>query len=121
MFLGYTGQVTLKGILPKEMYDHFMLFYVSINCLSSSVFCGHYRDFANELLTLFVRQFGHLYGGDQYFYNVHGLIHLADDVSRFGTLECYSSFPFGSYFGNLKKLVRKLFSQTSHKKVVREV
>jgi len=55
----------------------------------------------------FVRQFSHHYGEDQYVYNVHDLVHLADDVSRFGELDSYSCFPFESYLGKLKKLVRK--------------
>jgi len=106
-FLIYTGQVALKGILPKELYQHFRLLVVAIYCLSSSVFCQPYREFANQLLITFVRQFSHHYGEDQYVYNVHGLVHLADDVSRFGELDSYSCFPFESYLGKLKKLVRK--------------
>lgn len=106
-FLLYTGQVALKGILPKELYNHFRLLSVAIYCLSSSVFCQPYCEFTNELLSAFVRQFKHHYGEDQYVYNVHGLVHLANDVSRFGELDSYSSFPFESYLGRLKKLIRK--------------
>ena len=106
-FLVYTGQVVLKGLLPKVLYEHFRLLFVAIYCLSSSVFCLPYREFANQLLVAFVRQFSDLYGEDQYVYNIHGLVHLASDVSSFGDHESYSCFPFESYLGKLKKLVRK--------------
>jgi len=106
-FLVYTGPVILKGILPTDMYNHFKIFNIAIYCLANALFYRHYLNFAHELLVAFVDQFGHLYGEDQYVYNVHGLVHLADDVARFGELDNYSSFPFESYLGQLKKLVRK--------------
>ena len=40
-------------------------------------------------------------------YNVHSLIHLVDDVRRFGCLDSFSAFKFESLLGQLKKLVRK--------------
>ena len=36
-------------------------------------------------------------------YNVHGLIHIAEDVKRFGPLDSYSAFPFENYLGHLKQ------------------
>ncbi len=50
---------------------------------------------------------GRLYGEDQYVYNVHGLVHLANDASRFGVLDDYSAFVFESFLGTLKRLIRK--------------
>ena len=40
-------------------------------------------------------------------YSVHGLIHIAEDVKRFGPLDSYSAFPFENYLGHLKQLLRK--------------
>jgi len=40
-------------------------------------------------------------------YNVHGLIHLAADVKQFGPLDSFSAFPFESFLGRLKKMLRK--------------
>ncbi len=40
-------------------------------------------------------------------YNVHGLIHLAEDVKRYGPLHHFSSFPFESFLYSIKKKVRK--------------
>ncbi|KAG1693759.1 hypothetical protein GQR58_006991 [Nymphon striatum] len=106
-FLLYTGPVILKDALPLRFYNHFKLLSIAIYCLSSPLFCRAYCDYANQLLIAFVSQFGQLYGDDQYTYNVHGLVHLSNDVSRFGELDQFSSFVFESYLGKLKKLVRK--------------
>ena len=39
-------------------------------------------------------------------YNVHGLVHLASDAQHLGPLDSYSAFPFESFLGRLKKMVR---------------
>jgi len=106
-FLLYLGPVILRRSLPLNYYRHFMLLSVAIYCLSSPLFCHVYCDYARQLLVLFVSQIGELYGDNQYVYNMHGLVHLADDVSRFGALDSFSAFVFESFLGRLKKLVRK--------------
>jgi hypothetical protein len=107
LFLLYTGPVILNGCIPSLLYDNFLLLFVGIFCLSSPFFCTAYNQYANELLGVFVQQFGRLYGEDQFVYNIHGLTHLAGDVLQFGTLDTYSSFVFESFLGKLKRLVRK--------------
>ena len=66
-----------------------------------------YLQFAKELLPLLVSDFPKLYGDETVVYNIHGLIHLADDVERFGPLENFSAFVFESFLGRLKRLVRR--------------
>lgn len=47
------------------------------------------------------------YGCDSQVMNFHNLIHLADDVKYMsGPLSSFSSFPFESVLGQIKKLVR---------------
>lgn len=106
-FLLYLGPVILRGLLPIRYYKHFMLLVVAIYCLSSPLFSQVYCGYAKELLSLFVSQVGQLYGNGQYVYNVHALVHLADDVSRYGALDNFSSFIYESFLGKIKKLVRK--------------
>ena len=106
-FLLYTGPVVLKSTLPSNLFKHFRLFSVAIFCLASPMFCEAYCDYAKQLLILFVSQFGQFYGQDQYVYNVHSLVHLADDVATFGEFEKCSAFAFESFLGKLKRLVRK--------------
>ena len=106
-FLLYTGMVSLRGELPVKMYNHFLLLFVGILCLISPDFFINNSDFAHDLLCLFVTQCETLYEKEFIVYNVHGLVHLADDVSRFGTLDSFSAFPFENYLSQLKRLVRK--------------
>ena len=84
-----------------------MLLFVSIYCLSSIFVSAAYCQYSSELLCLFVNEIGQLYGEDQYVYNMHGLVHLADDVESYGVLDNFSAFSFESFLGKLKRLVRK--------------
>ena len=106
-FILYSGAVVLKGKLQDSVYSHFLLFNVAIFCLSSSLFLSTHCDYAGELLKLFVRDWANLYGKDMLVYNVHGLVHLAADAKQFGPLDSFSAFPFESFLGRLKKIVRK--------------
>ena len=60
-------------------------------------------DYANQLMHYFVKNSVKLYGEEFVVYNVHSLIHVADDVRRFGSLNKINAFPFESYLGKLKK------------------
>jgi hypothetical protein len=39
-------------------------------------------------------------------YNVHSLIHLADDALLYGNFDCVSAFEFENYMQQIKKLLR---------------
>ena len=39
-------------------------------------------------------------------YNVHNLVHLPDDVRKFGPLDSFSAFAFENFLRSLKRLVR---------------
>lgn len=38
-------------------------------------------------------------------FNVHSLLHLADDAAEYGCLDNISCFPFENYLGHLKRIV----------------
>lgn len=40
-------------------------------------------------------------------HNVHSLIHLVQDVERFGSLDNFSAFKYENYMQTLKKYIRK--------------
>ena len=106
-FLLYTGPVILHDVLKRKTYRHFMLLFVGIYVLSSPFLHQTYLLYAKQLLQLFVSDFSKLYGEETVVYNIHGLIHLANDVEKFGPLENFSAFVFESFLGRLKRLVRK--------------
>jgi len=106
-FMLYSGPVVLQDILGDDLYDHFMLLFVSIRILVSRQLSLQYCDYAHELLIKFVSDAQVLYGKDILVYNVHCLIHLSNDVKRLGCLEDFSAFVFENKLGQLKKLVHK--------------
>ena len=64
-------------------------------------------NFAKDLLNYFVRNCKEHYGNTFRVYNVHGLLHITDDVQCFGlALDEISAFQFENDFQKLKHLVR---------------
>ena len=51
--------------------------------------------------------FGAIYSNSLLVYNVHSLLHLPQDVRKYGALDSVSAFPFESFLGQLKKKVRR--------------
>jgi len=105
-FLLYTGPVVLSTFLDRNMYNNFMLLFSGIAILVSPRLSYH-TQYARTLLRSFVLHFGEIYGKDQLVYNVHALVHLADEVQQHGCLDSFSAFPYESYLHKLKRLVRK--------------
>ena len=105
-FLLYLGPVVLKGMLEKSYYTHFLCLSVSITILLNEVYISRHFNYAKSLLQYFVKEFATLYGQENLSYNVHGLLHLPDDVQRFGPLDDFSAFPYENSLGNMKKLKR---------------
>lgn len=105
-FLLYTGPIVLKSVISHDRYVNFLSLHVatSILCNANS---KKYINYAKSLMKYFVKTFIILYGKDQVSYNVHNLLHICDDVARFGTLDQFSAFIFENYLQSLKKLLRK--------------
>jgi len=58
-----------------------------------------YCDYAEDILKIFVQDFGIIYGLEFVGYNIHSSIHLAQDAQNFGPLDSISCFPFQTYLG----------------------
>lgn len=106
-FLLYTGPVMLKDLLSTEVYKNFLLFFVGIFILSNNSLIGDNMDYANDILRLFVTHFGQLYGPKFLSYNVHSLVHLAEDAKQHGVLDNFSAFKYEDHLHKLKRLLRK--------------
>lgn len=105
-FLLYSGPLVLKGILNEVYYNHFICLHASITILCSKRLHSELLDYANELLVYFVKTFSILYGKESVSYNIHNLIHLANDSRLFGTLDEFSTFKFESHLGSIKRQLR---------------
>jgi len=97
----------LLGKLSSSAYNNFMLFSVAMFVLLSKSSSESEIDYAHDLLVLFVQHFSGLYGSDMVVYNVHNLVHVADDARQYGCLDNVSAFCFENYLGRLIKLVRR--------------
>jgi hypothetical protein len=106
-FLLYTGAVAIRKIVDEKVYKHFLLLHTASFILSSKKLSSKFCDYAESLMRLFVQGIGDIYGNSMLVYNVHGLLHLANDVRRFGDLDNFSAFPFENKLKDIKKLVRK--------------
>jgi len=105
----YSGPFILKNILSNEVYENFISLHVAISILCSKRYCYQKKwlNYAQNLIECFVKQYGIIYGKHNISYNIHGLLHLVDDVENYGSLDYFSTFKFESYLGHLKKKIHK--------------
>ena len=106
-FLLYTGVVALHGIIDEQLFKNFLLLSVGIRILLCPDLTEAMCSFADALLVAFVEHFSQIYGSDQVVYNVHTLVHLANDARQYGSLENFSAFLFENFLLKLKRVIRK--------------
>lgn len=101
-FLLYTGPVILKDILNTDLYNNFLLLHCAVTNFAEKSE-KPILQYAKDLLISFVKSFFHLYGKQYASFNIHGLLHMHEDVSKFGTVDKYSAFQFENYMQEFKK------------------
>lgn len=102
----YTGPLAFQSTLKRNIYMNFMVFHVIIGLLSSRDL-HEYLSYAQDLTLFFIKTFIKLYGAHNVSHNVHNLIHLVNDVKKYGPLDNFSAFKFENYLQTLKKMLRK--------------
>ena len=63
----------------------------------SEILIDNYFNYAKEMLLHFVKSTKDIYGEEFLVYNIHSLLHLPEDVEKFGSLNNVSAFPFENY------------------------
>lgn len=109
-FLLYTGPLVLRSVVSNQVYNHFLTLRVAMSILleSDEDFRHDHISYARELLKYFVKTSEMVYGDTFVSYNIHSLIHIADDVEHYGvSLNELSAFQFENHLQKLKKSVRK--------------
>ncbi|EFN87335.1 hypothetical protein EAI_08038, partial [Harpegnathos saltator] len=106
-FLLYTGPVVTYGILDQQLYTHFLFLHVAIKILVSTSPSEAYLKFADLALKKFVDRCESLYGATFNSYNIHGLLHLTDDVRQLDSLDSFSAFPYENNMTFFRKYCRK--------------
>lgn len=100
----YILPVVLKNELPGNYYRHFLKLHCAMRILCNRNECIKNNLLASKLLRDFVSQMPDLYGAHNMAYNVHSILHLADDVMYFKVpLEDFSAFPFENFMQYIKK------------------
>lgn len=103
----YCGPIVLKGILNPRVYKHFLLLHTACRILCSTEYAFTYNAHAKLYLTKFFQAMYFIYGRQSQVMNTHNLIHLADDVKNMNcSLSQISAFPFESFLGKIKLLLR---------------
>lgn len=107
LFLLYLGPIVLKGVVLNRIYRHFMFLHVACRILCNSNTALRLNATAKFLLTRFFVDAKNIYGKGIYSYNMHNVLHFADDVVKMGcSLNFISAYSFENYLGKIKRLVR---------------
>ncbi|KAA3672564.1 uncharacterized protein DEA37_0010619 [Paragonimus westermani] len=104
-FLLCIGQWVLKGAISHRTYSKFLDLSIGIYVLSHPVFLGPSFEYGNSCPRKFVHEFSHIYRAGEMTYNVHSLIHLADDVGHHDQLDRFSAFPFESCIHHIERML----------------
>lgn len=68
---------------------------------------NEHMQYANDLFRYFITNGYKYYGNTFTVYNVHSIIHLADDLDMGCSSNEIPAFPFENYLQKLKKCVKK--------------
>lgn len=105
-FMLYLSATNLRHHLEKNVYLNFLKLFCAITICSSSYYILKYLDLAEKLLLVFVTEFGNIYGSHFMSSNIHNLVHLIEDVKEYGELSSFSTYPFETTLGCIKRLLR---------------
>ena len=105
----YTGVILFNGILKEDRFNHFLILMVIVRtlCDGSKIRDGETLEYIQELCKIFVKQYKKLYTAKlSVVYKLHLLIHVVDDVKKYGMLDSFSAFPYEDMLGQIKKKIR---------------
>ena len=105
--LGYTALSFLKIDCRPKNYTNLLSLHIAVKILTSKRFCYTHNGYAKDLLKVFVLNSSILYGNAFVKCNINNLIHLSDDVMRFGPIYTFSAYPFENFLGIIKRLLLK--------------
>lgn len=104
----YAGVVVFQEVLPEDDYSNFLNLSCATRILSCPVMSTkeEWLTRAEDMLHNFVLFVKSKLGQEHCVRVVHGLLHLVEDCRRFGSVNNFSAFPFESFLGSIKYLLR---------------
>lgn len=105
LFLLVYSLPVLENMMSKRYLEHHILLVHGITLLCCSSISNAMLIEAKRSLNEYVSRFDILYGRKNLTCNLHLLLHLSDDVRKFGPLWTMSCFPFENLNGVLKSYI----------------
>ena len=97
-FLLHVSLYIFENLLPKDYYDHLLIYVLFVRLLSKPAISVQDVANASLLINKFVSEFEHLYGKENMSFNLHCHLHLPRQVFKFGGLDKLNVFPLEGYF-----------------------
>lgn len=105
-FLHYLSIIILPDVLRPDAYRHFLALFCSVTICSSQNYNQLLR-LARDMLDYFVENYKQFYGAEYITSNVHNLLHVVDEVERFGPLPTFNAYPFENKLYSIKNMIRQ--------------
>lgn len=105
-FFHYLSIIILPDILRADVVEHFLSLFCSIT-ICSTEFYSSLLPLAKEMLKHFVEQYKYFYGSHSITSNVHNLLHVVDEVQKFGPLYKFHAYPFENQLYLIKRMLRQ--------------
>lgn len=108
VFLLYGGVVIFKDHLPAHIYEHFLTLFCAVRLCSCEAYVRkkNYMGLARALFTDYAKEYANIYGDNSIVSNVHNIVHIADDIDRFGCLNNIATYPFENHLRHIKLLIQ---------------
>lgn len=103
----YTLPVLLKNIVPDQVYKQVIKLHVAIRLLSDPIRYKANVPAAKQLINEFVYDFDETFGADNFTFNTHILLHIPDDVEKYGPLYSLSAYKYENHMRLIKLLLRR--------------
>lgn len=105
-FFYYLSAIILKHVLKPEPYYHFLNLFCAITICSNEKHLPLLR-FSKKMLEDYTESFKTFYGRDYVTSNIHNLIHIVDEVGKFGILQKFNAYPFENKLYAIKQTIRQ--------------
>lgn len=106
-FLLYTATAVLKNVFDEDKYRHLMILHFVMRLLTSEDTPPDLFPFCKDASKLYVTLCQQLYGEQFMSYNIHGFLHIVEDVITLGAADTFSAFCYENNLTQLRKWIRK--------------
>uniref|UniRef100_A0ABD2X1T5 DUF4218 domain-containing protein n=1 Tax=Trichogramma kaykai TaxID=54128 RepID=A0ABD2X1T5_9HYME len=103
----YTGIAIFSGLVENDVLLHFSFLNSAIRIYSSPNPSENLLNLAENFIKLFVLSAENIYGAEFLTYVTHGLLHIIQDVRKFGPIDSYSAFPYKNHMTYFRRVCRK--------------